>query len=553
MMRILVGLGLLLSIALIARAATAPASGAQLRQRALAQLGRWVEAQNHGDVAGYVALYDQRHFKGRKRTQRGATDLEWKGWIADRTPMLKRGMTVAAEGPTVETFLDPRTKLKPGIVRLRFLQRWKSARYADHGIKVLDLLVQPDGALLILHEELLNSEPGWDAPTGGAQLDLGKVTTVDEADRALAKLGITAGNVEEMLARVPDVPQLRRLLARAILERGDLACDAILREQQCGDEIVEWEALDPKRPWSDPCVRRRAALWALSHGQLGPGDLERIADRLEPLLSAGKPEVEIPRAVLELAAHAPDALRQRLLTAALAGEHVELVASSLDGVSRGGLAALARAHLDTAALRLDPRKQRAEVLSALADDKLKPDTRAQLVHAVAELKGDDVSEALRQVSDNADDCKLAADAGVVLSRRGDQSRLPHRPSGEASAEVLSRELCRLLHDPDDTRAQKRWREFLPARGKIKHIEEVNNEFADRDEDGNRIQDKPVVTTFSRKSSTLDDLDRDIGAGETPRCDGNRCEFDVPDGHTTLEFRDGFLISITHTRWIGCGC
>jgi hypothetical protein len=120
-------------------------------------------------------------------------------------------------------------------------------------------------------------------------------------------------------------------------------------------------------------------------------------------------------------------------------------------------------------------------------------------------------------------------------------------------ELFARELCRLLHDPDDARAQKRWREFLPLHDKVKHIEEVDNDFADRDEEGQRIQEKPKIRTFSRKTSSLGDFDSDIGASDMPRCDGSSCEFDVSDGHTTLEFRDGYLISITHTRWNGCGC
>jgi len=246
-----IGLGVVLLCGLVEAAAPVPSAlnAGELKQRALAVLGRWVEAQNKPDADGYFALYDHKHFHGRKRTLRGVTQLDWKGWAADRGGMLKKHPTVAAEKPLVETLLDRGTKLKPGIVRLRFLQRWKSAHYADHGIKVLDLVVQPDATLLIIHEDLLNSVPGWDDPAPGKELDLGKIASVDDADKALARIGLTAGNVEERLMSLPQAPQLRRLVARAILERGDLECDKIVDESQCGEEIKEWAQLDPSLPW----------------------------------------------------------------------------------------------------------------------------------------------------------------------------------------------------------------------------------------------------------------------------------------------------------------
>jgi hypothetical protein len=550
MRSLVVGAGVLLLCGLSNAAAPVPSAlnPGELKQRALAVLGHWVEAQNKADADGYFSLYDHKHFKGRKRTLRGVTQLEWKGWAADRGGMLKKHPTVAAEKPTVETFLDRGTKLKPGIVRLRFLQRWKSAHYADHGIKVLDLVVQPDATLLILHEDLLNSVPGWDDPVPGKELDLGKLGSVEDADRALARIGLTAGNVDERLMSLPAAPQLRRLVARAILERGDLECKKTVDESQCGEEIVEWAQIEPSLPWSDPCTRRRAALWALEHGELDKTDLARVAETLAPMLERGKPELELPKAVLELAKSSPDAVRIPLIQAALKGGHVELVAASLEGLSQASLAKLAGEHnLDAAALALDLKASRAAVLGAVANAKLGPATQVSLIKSVASAKGKDVDEALRNADDNAGHCSVAAAAVYTLEQRGDKSRLPKRGGDNGRA------LCLIASDPDSERALKRWQEMLPPRGKLKLTESEDNDFAERDDDGHKIEKEFPVETRTRKTTTLADLDSGLTDSELPSGSGDSYEVSVGGTRLELTFKDGYLVEIHRSRWIGCPC
>src|SRR4030095_10809996 len=59
-----------------------------LRSEALALLGAWTEAQNKGDFAGYVAMYQRDHFKGIKRTRTGGVkSYDFAGWSADRKRM----------------------------------------------------------------------------------------------------------------------------------------------------------------------------------------------------------------------------------------------------------------------------------------------------------------------------------------------------------------------------------------------------------------------------------------------------------------------------------
>ena len=532
-----------------------PARG-DLRTRALGLLTSWVDAQNRADTPAYVALYDQPHFHGRKRTLRGVTQLDWKAWAQDRGAMMKRRPTVAAEAPTVESWLDPGTKLKPGIVRLRFLQRWKSARYADHGIKVLDLLYDPRvGSLKIIHEDLLNSELGWeDRAPGSSVLKLGTISTAEEAERGLSALQLTAGNVSSTLAALPDAPQLRRALALAILQAGDLACDRIVNESQCGEEVIEWAALDPQLAWPDPCVRRRAALWAFEKGGLSPAELGLLIERLESYVALAEPERELPEAVMAAATALSDELRLRLLRAAVLGKNAELAARSTQGLSPASIATCANdLHLDPAALALDPSTQRKPFLAALRDDKLEVETRMKLVERTTDLHGKDLDEVLRDVSDHAASCALSTAAAVVLTAHHDPSRLPHKPKGTTDPDTLSRELCRLVHDPDRARAELRWLEFIPRRGKVQLTEEEHNDFAERDESGARIENEIPARTIDHRSTTLSDLDPRLGEGELPSCSGLTCQVQTSSGNYSVRFEDGYIVELHLYRWVGCPC
>jgi hypothetical protein len=151
---------LLLLPSLVAADTAAGPTPAALQKEALGLLSAWVDAQNKGDAAAYVSFYDKEHFKGIKRTSKGGKKVfDHAGWIADRTAMLKKKPKVEASAPTVTTWQDKRSRLKPGVVAVRFLQRWKTDRYADHGVKVLHLLRAASGKLLIIYEEVGTRSP----------------------------------------------------------------------------------------------------------------------------------------------------------------------------------------------------------------------------------------------------------------------------------------------------------------------------------------------------------------------------------------------------------
>lgn len=109
---------------------------AQIEKRARTLLERWKQAQNDGDRAGYLGFYHPEEFEGLKRTHDGKVSrYDVESWKADRSAMFHAPFEVVVESPRIESWLSPESSLRRGIVRVEFLQRWRSKRYADHGPK----------------------------------------------------------------------------------------------------------------------------------------------------------------------------------------------------------------------------------------------------------------------------------------------------------------------------------------------------------------------------------------------------------------------------------
>lgn len=128
---------------------------------ALRTLDAWVKAQNDNQVDVYLAFYDGATFQGIKRTSSGTVQTyDFKAWKDERSRLFGTGVIVAAEAPAVTTWKQNST-LGENVVEVRFTQRWKNPRYADHGPKVLRFKLT-NGGPKIIYEELVSSSPGWD-------------------------------------------------------------------------------------------------------------------------------------------------------------------------------------------------------------------------------------------------------------------------------------------------------------------------------------------------------------------------------------------------------
>lgn len=549
-------LAVVFALAALARAdSAAPPTDAAIEKEALALVASWVDAQNRGDFAAYAALYDAAHFKGVKRTARGGvTTYDFAGWSTDRKKMFDRKPKVEAVAPSVRSWLDAKSKLKPGVVAVHFVQRWRTERYADHGEKLLHLLRGASGKLGIVYEDLLHSEPGWDARAGVvAKLVLAPPKDDAAAGEVWTKIAPTAGTLAEKLEAIPAQPGVTRPLARALLAQGNFECKKVVEVSECGDDSVSWAELDPKAGLDDPCLRRRLADWTLTKGGLTEADLAALGDAPLPLLGLPPPEDELPGHLLDLV----DGMSTRTRLAYLHAAPPALAEQHTGGLPEPAAAELyEKDHLNAAALALDPKRHRALFFAALADDKLTVATRRSLLKTAAGLRGDDAERAVAGVADDAADCGLAMEAALASAARGDRTHLPHRTDG--SDAELARALCMLVHDPDPARRLARYREFLPPRGRVTINEELHDEFAERDEQGRRT-DPPIPDEhFTRKDAERYPIEAELGAGDAPTCDGDACKVGTSDGWYGVVFaagKDGhtYLSQIRRYRWRGCPC
>jgi hypothetical protein len=551
-----------------AAAATTPDPARLLRQEGEALLARWLEAQNRGDHAAYAALYQPAHFQGIKRTASGKVRrYDGTGWVRDRKRMFEVGFKVAAEELAVETWLDADSKLKTGVISLRFLQRWEGGGYADHGIKVLQAWRDAKGAWRLVYEDLLNAEPGW-ARAADAVAALALTAPADDA-AALALWTVvapTGADYEDRLAAIPDDPAIRRPMARALLAAGNLACTETIDAGACGEEILEWAPLDPKADLASPCLRRRLALWAVD--QLDDADIAGLTTALAGLVALKAPEIELPTAAFAALPAGADDVRLTLLAASADADREALAESEVAGLTTDAaiVTAATALHLDRAVERLDRTRHRGPLLAAIGDDKLEVATRVAIVDGFAGDGGKDVTAALVALASDGS-CELAMLAAAALADRGDPSRLPSRPAASGSDADLQRVLCLVSHDRDLARRDARWRELLAPTVIERAI--TTNDFGDPDEAGDEADatdpDAPEgtivtggdgigTTTNTWKTTARDALDLGGTLQAWAGCAGgctDQGDFELVIARDERGRR--WITEIIEKRWMGCPC
>lgn len=112
-------------------------------------LNRWLVSQNRGDFEAYKSLYAPA-FQGVRKSMDREVTLDHAGWLADRARMFKKRMKVIISSVEIRDGADgPEVTLH---------QRFESGRYADVGMKRIRLAPGPGGGLVIVREEMLDSQ-----------------------------------------------------------------------------------------------------------------------------------------------------------------------------------------------------------------------------------------------------------------------------------------------------------------------------------------------------------------------------------------------------------
>ena len=563
------------------RAGSTPALTAeQVREEGEALLDRWTAAQNQHDFEAYLAMYEPRHFRGVKRTHKsGVKEFDFAGWKKDRKRMVLGKAEVAAELLDIATWLDPGSKLKPGVSHVRFTQRWRGGGYADHGVKVLFLWRDARGVQRIVYEDLLNSEPGWDrAPAADiADLALKPPKTEAEALALWQQLAPTGEDYEDRLAAIPEDEAVRRPMAVALLEQGNFACEAVVEYEGCGQESVELGPIEPTAGLDQPCLRRRLALWALD--ELTADDTRTLTQALVGLVELPEPEDELRKQAFAVAVD--DAQRLALLAAARGkGLHelAEAEAGKLTTIP-ARIEALRDLHIDAAAEGLDPVAHRDVLLAALVDTELASETRSAIMSQLASDQTPAVTQALVTVVDEGE-CVLAMEAAELLASRGDASHLPVRPASTDASEHL-RSLCMLAHSSDTARQEAQWLTWFgpdPVLIEDEHHDEFAEPAGEEEEgeddseasavvtqdDGTEIEQVgKTTTTRTRIAGAAAASDEHLGARlgtDDWSCDGEECtaQETTSGGRYTVVFApapDGslYIVRLETYRWSGCLC
>lgn len=398
-------------------------------------MAAWVSAQNSGDLAGYLAAYDAKSFVGLKRTHRRAKPktLRFEAWKRDRSSMfnLTPAQAVEASGMKIESWLDLNTRLKPNVVRIEFTQRWRGGTYADHGTKALKLWRDAKGALLIVAEDMRNSQLGWDdAPAfDPEQIAAWKAPTTESDALALwLMLKPTGASYQTLLDAIPEQRAIRVPMALALVHSGKLDCNDIETTGQCGTEEQWWRDPAADAGFQDVCLRRRLLEWSVdvlaeARVFLTAEDYELLIDLPLPRNSDWRgPEPiakeALPHRLLASLHSAPDELRVQVLTHA-AKSYPEIVAKYISGMSDEALQKLYRAlTLPEALLAMNEVNSRAFLLAAMKNEALPEETRRTVLNRIFADKARKLDQAdqaaLTELSGDKD-CTLAVQADALLS------------------------------------------------------------------------------------------------------------------------------------------
>jgi hypothetical protein len=463
-------------------------SESEVRASSVAFVQNWLRAQNVRDTKLYRSLYHPKEFTGLKRVHNGPlARFDFEGWLDDRMQMFQTPFEVSADAVLVETWLDTNSTLRSGISRVSFTQRWRGAKYADHGPKALLLWRNAQtGVQQIVFEEMLASSPGWGSdptlapsastPSAGSAPSmpsspspaststsaagngqgLPAATPRFDFSQGLGSVGLTMHNAEAIGTLAMITPQAGAF-AHALLAFGSLDCLGVVQYDQCGEVSEDWNAVD-KALVDHACVRRAALLPILNSALLGPSELNAMQNEL--LQIPALPTVDAPfiaalaKALKRLppAAALPFAkivAEKREQDTAWLQLYALLEHTSAFELSRATQQAAVVAHLDPA--------RHAIALHALhiGGNRLATPQMLHVVKALLALQRADLLEALVQ----DEDCKLAMQARYALGKLGQPQHLPTWVNTKAADEA-TRTVCLLRHDPDTERRKTELGKFF---------------------------------------------------------------------------------------------
>jgi hypothetical protein len=314
------------------------------------------------------------------------------------------------------------------------------------------------------------------APRPLLSIDWKSVQVTDDAS-ALAlwqQIAPTGADWELRIGELPDDNDLQRHLAFALLRGGNFACkpaDASgdpTSSTSCeapGAAPTATSGASPASTFSDPCLRRELALWAL--GRLDDDDARTLERELISLAALPPPEDELVREAFDLVPVGADALLLQMIEAARAAGQGDLADESLSWLPRPMLLQVAtKLHSDGALRSLEPSEARGAFLAAINDGQLKPATRLSAIDDLivaddGKLKKDVRAALLTALKDPR--CEVAAAAARAFVTAG-EPRFAPRPV-LTSIPASLRALCVMAsYSQEEAGLDSGLRAFISKRG-----------------------------------------------------------------------------------------
>ncbi|MEO7735592.1 MAG: hypothetical protein ABIY55_31850 [Kofleriaceae bacterium] len=374
-------------------------------------------------------------------------------------------------------------------------------------------------------------DPDLHRPPARRALDIAwaEVVLTDDAS-ALALWARIAPTGADWDDKLPEIPAaLARPLAFAVLRGGNFTCSPPATGD-CAKPRYDVERPADDAGFTDPCLRRVLALWALS--QLDDAELPAIRDAVLAIAAIPPPESELVAAAIHAVPELAFDTRLAVLAVAWrAGQHdlVDAVVGTLDEPHL--VAAVRQHHIAGALAGLAAEAQRAVFLAAVTDEALDPRARITAIGELAALSpklAADLASALVTAT-RSKDCSVAANAARVLAQHDDPRFVPRRPR-TATVAAMMRAACVLASyealQPSDEPSLLPG--YLPARGLERTTityDALSDDDPDRDGD---IHTTHAAELIARDEAVLPELEDLVRAMQ--HCTGTIC---VSDEH---EFR-----------------
>lgn len=388
---------------------------------------------------------------------------------------------------------------------------------------------------------LLETDPDLNppAPVKLLAIDWSTVQIASEADALTIwqRIAPTGDDWQAKLDEVPGDGPIASALALALLRGGNFTCTPPTPAGDCARPPIDVDPPVPDATFSDPCLRRMLALWALE--VIDEDDLPQAADALRAIAAIPPPESQLVAAVLEVYPEDAQAARLELRAIAMRAGHRELVNMRLGAFDENHLIAAFKAHHIDGALDLLPAEShRSLYLAAIGNDQLHASARIQAISELAATNHSielppDLQKALVAAT-RTKDCRVAAAAARQLTQRNQPKYGPIRPRTRSPA-VMMRAMCVLasfesLQNADEPSYLS---SYIPRRG-LELVRIAYDAYNDVDTDGDGDpHTERTATLVPRDEVTLPDLESMIAAFASGACTSTTCRSE------DLEFRFGF--------------